>query len=213
MLLSGLLLGLANGGACLATCAAVLVPLFLGEGRRVSENGSLLARFMAGRLVGYLLFAVLAWAANWLILRDPALRTPVFAASYFILAGMMLAYGAGKLRLSCAVPTRQVRVQMGKIPALRPLIPALFGLLTGLNLCPPFLLAFTNAALNGTLLGSLGFFLAFFAGTSVYMIPVPFVGAFRKTTALQTIGKFSAVIMSFYYVFSGILLIFEGGVL
>src|SRR5512146_3319458 len=99
-MLSGFLLGLANGMTCLATCAAVLVPLFLGEGRRVRENGRLLAGFMAGRLTGYLLFGFLAWLVNWIILRDPALRSLIFGLTWFALAGLMLAYGAGWLRLA-----------------------------------------------------------------------------------------------------------------
>lgn len=214
MLISGFFLGVANGITCLATCAAVLVPLFLGEGQRLKENSLLLGKFLAGRLAGYLLFGVLAWAANWVILHEPAARSVIFGATYFLLAGMMLAYGAGKLHLTCAVTPRDLRARFGGYAWLRPWLPAVFGLLTGLNLCPPFLLAFTNAALNGTLIGSLAFFAAFFLGTSIYLLPVPLVGAFRSSPqtgqALQTIGKMAAVLMSLYYVYSGILLLIEG---
>lgn len=217
MLLSGFFLGIANGIACLATCAAVLIPLFLGEGRRVRENGLLLAKFLAGRLAGYLLFGMLAWAANWVILRDAAARSVIFGVTYFILAGMMIAYGMGKLRLTCGVTPRDLRTRLGGYTWLRPWLPVIFGLLTGLNLCPPFLLAFTNAALNGTLVGSLAFFAAFFLGTSIYLLPVPLVGALRASfqtgQALQTVGKMAAVLMSLYYVYSGILLFLEGVVL
>ena len=219
-MMGGFFLGLANGATCLATCAAVLVPLFLGEGRRVGENGWLLARFLIGRLAGYLLFGLLAWAANWFILRDSQVRSVIFAVVYFILAGVMLAYGAGKLKLNpCAITPRQMRAQFGRTIWLRPMLPTLFGLLTGFNLCPPFLLAFANAALNGTLVGSLLFFLAFFAGTSLYLLPLPLVGLFRSNSsagnsaALQTVGRLAAVMMSFYYVFSGVLLFFQGAVL
>lgn len=218
-MMGGFLLGLANGATCLATCAAVLVPLFLGEGRRVSENGGLLARFLAGRLVGYLLFGLLAWAANWLVLRDSNMRSVIYAVVYFLLAAMMLAYGAGKLNLSaCTITPRELRARFGRAAWLRPWLPALFGLLTGMNLCPPFLLAFTNAALNGTLLGSLLFFLAFFLGTSVYLLPLPLVGLIRggqatnSASALQTVGRLAAVMMSFYYVYSGMILFVQGAV-
>lgn len=215
MIFSGFLLGLANGGACLATCAAVLVPLFLGEGRKPSENGGLLARFLAGRLAGYLLFGLLAWLAGGLILIDPAVRSRLFALATFVLAGLMLAYGLGKLKIApCAVTPRQVRSRLGGLPALRPWIPVAFGLLTGVNLCPPFLMAFTNAALNGTLEGSLGFFAAFFVGTSLYLLPVPFVGLFRgHGAALQMVGRYSAALMSVYYIVSGVFTFLEGVIL
>lgn len=217
MLLNGFFLGLANGITCLATCAAVLIPLFLGEGRRVGENSRLLAKFLAGRLAGYLAFGLLAWTANWLVLHDPAARAIIFGAAYFILAGLMLAYGAGWLRLSCAVTPRDLRTRLGGRAWLRPWLPVIFGLLTGVNLCPPLLLAFTNAALNGTLVGSLAFFTAFFLGTSIYLLPVPLVGVLRGNLqtgqALQTIGKMAAVMMACYYVYSGILLFIEGAAL
>jgi sulfite exporter TauE/SafE len=222
MMIAGFLLGLSNGATCLATCAVVLVPLFLGEGRRAAENGSLLARFLAGRLAGYLLFGLLAWAANWLILRDSSLRSGIFGAAYVLLAGLMLAYGLGRLNLiSCAVTPRELRARFGRFAWLRPWLPALFGLLTGLNLCPPFLAAFTNAALNGTLLGSLLFFLAFFAGTSFFLLPIPLVGLFRQpkmdgiamNSAMQTVGRLAAILMSVFYIVSGVLLFFQGVVL
>ncbi len=219
--MSGFLLGLANGATCLATCAVVLVPFFLGEGRRVGENGWLLARFLIGRLAGYLLFGLLAWAANWLVLRDSEARSVVFAVAYFLLAGLMLAYGVGKLNMgACAITPRELRARFGRTVWLRPMLPVLFGLLTGLNLCPPFLLAFANAALNGTLGGSLLFFLAFFLGTSLYLLPLPLIGLLRNGgqaanthTAFQTVGRLAAVLMSVYYIFSGMMLFFQGAVL
>jgi hypothetical protein len=73
-------------------------------------------------------------------------------------------------------------------------------------------LAFTNAASTGTLVGSLVFFLAFFLGTSVYFIPIPFLGVFRRVSTLQIVGKFAAVIVALYYLGTGILLL-AGGVL
>lgn len=56
------LLGLSNGAVCLAYCAPVLIPYLLGEGKRISRNFAVLIRFLAGRLLGYLLFGIMAWA-------------------------------------------------------------------------------------------------------------------------------------------------------
>ena len=61
-MIRGLLLGLAVGPTCLASCVPAMVPVLIGtdQGRRIS--GLLTAKFLAGRLIGYLLFGLLAWA-------------------------------------------------------------------------------------------------------------------------------------------------------
>jgi len=209
MLLNGLLLGLANGISCLATCSAILIPLFLGEGGRVHQNSKLLVGFLGGRLVGYLLFGVLAWAMGWLLLREPSMQSILGGVAYLVLAGFMASYGLRK-PAPCLTSPHHLRTRLSRFPWLFPLV---LGLLTGLNLCPPFLLAFTNAALNGTLLGSLLFFLAFFIGTSIYLIPVPLLGAIRKPASTQLIGKMAAGLMALFYIVSGIIMIYQGVVL
>jgi hypothetical protein len=85
------------------------------------------------------------------------------------------------------------------------------GLLAGLKVCPPLLLAFTDAASSGTLGGSLLLFATFFLGTSLYFLPLPLLGAFTRMPDLRIVGKFAAVIVALYYLYSGILL-FAGGV-
>lgn len=228
--MQGFLLGLANGVTCLAYCAPVLIPLFLGQGRRVRQNGELMAQFLAGRLAGYLIFGLLAWATGRLIFGDSALRGVLFGGVYVLLGGLLALYGLGKtaegeghpltfeggkrpaavvrrMVLGCPIPLGMLRPYLKRWPAL---VPAALGLLTGLNICPPFLLAFTGAASSPTLIGSLLFFGAFFVGTSVFFLPVIFVGVFRNQAALQTIGKLTAVIMACFYLFSGILHIFGG---
>jgi hypothetical protein len=52
------LLGLANGGVCLAYCAPVLVPYLLGAGDTVRRSVVSVGEFLGGRLAGYLTFAV-----------------------------------------------------------------------------------------------------------------------------------------------------------
>jgi hypothetical protein len=205
--MQGLLLGLATGTTCLAYCAPVLVPLLLGEGKRTAQNWSVLVQFLGGRLGGYLLFGLLAWAANRLLLESAAYRSRIFAAAYIALAVLLLIYGLVKAPATCAGSAPEPRAWLSRWPAL---LPVSMGFLTGLNLCPPFLLAFTGAASAGTLLQSLAFFGTFFVGTSLYFIPLPFLGAFRHVQALRTIGKFAAVIVALYYLVTGIIL-FAGG--
>jgi sulfite exporter TauE/SafE len=87
------------------------------------------------------------------------------------------------------------------------LLPAFGGFTSGLNLCPPFILAITQASLTRSVSGSIYFFIAFFIGTSVYFIPMPFIAVFRKKQDFQLIGKFAAGIVGAIYLYKGIMLV------
>lgn len=58
--MKGFLLGLANGTSCLTLCAPVLVPYLLNEGDNVRRSLVTLGKFLTGRLLGYLVFGLLA---------------------------------------------------------------------------------------------------------------------------------------------------------
>lgn len=202
--MQGFLLGLANGTTCLAYCVPVLIPFLLGEGRRTRQNWMLLAKFLGGRLVGYLLFGLLAFLAGQLLLSAGRYRNQLFGAATIALAALLAWYGLAKPPTPCGGSFKGARLWLRRWPALLPLG---LGFLTGLNLCPPFLMAITGAAGNGTLWGSLLFFGAFFVGTSLYFIPLPFLGAFHRSEALRIIGKMTALLMALYYLYSGVLML------
>ncbi len=205
--MQGFLLGLANGVTCLAYCAPVLIPFMLGEGQKTRQNWAVLGKFLGGRLGGYLLFGVLAWLASQLIFGPAAYRNLLFGAIYVVLAALLLVYGLLKAPAPCVGSIRGARAFLRRWPLL---LPVGLGFLTGLNLCPPFLLAITSAAGAGSLAASLVFFLAFFVGTSVYFIPTAFVGLANRMSALQTVGKLAAVLIALYYLYSGIIYIAGG---
>jgi hypothetical protein len=207
--MQGFLLGLANGATCLAYCAPVLLPFMLGEGRQTRQNWGLLGRFLGGRLAGYLLFGLLAWLASQLTLGRAAYRNIILGGVYVVLAVLMAIYGFSKAPAACAGSLKGARKFLRRWPALLPLG---LGFLTGLNLCPPFLLAFAGAAEARSLAGCLAFFAAFFVGTSVYFVPMAFVGLMSRIDALRTVGKLAAGLMALYYVYSGIIYL-AGGML
>jgi sulfite exporter TauE/SafE len=212
--LEGLLLGLAVGTSCLATCAPVLVPVILGEGHRIGPNAIVLVQFLAGRLVGYLLFGLLAWCVGGLLSDDIAWRAPLFAMTYVVLAVLLFCYALARLRhtpgkpaMCCPGKDGPLRARLMRHPAL---LPVSLGLFTGLNLCPPFLLAFAAAAETASLAGSLAFFAAFFVGTSVYFVPMPLLGVLRNVSSLQTIAHLAAILVAVYYLGLGIVLLLGG---
>ena len=202
--MQGFLLGLASGATCLAYCAPVLVPLVLGEGRSAARNLGLVGQFLGGRLVGYLLFGLLAWSLGRLVPAAGEARGLIFGAVTIGLAVLLLVYGLVRTPVACAGELTGARAGLKRWPAL---LPAGLGFLTGLNVCPPFLLAFTSAARAGSVWGSLLFFFMFFLGTSVYMVPLSLVGALNRFQALRVIGKLAAVCMGLYYLYVGVALV------
>ncbi len=208
----GFLLGLANGTSCLAFCAPVLVPFLLIENRSVQENLVTLLKFLGGRLIGYLIFGLLAWIAGWLIGGLAVYQGLLYGGAYIGFSALLIAGVVIRPRRHTCAVNRPPKWVAGWTA----LLPVVMGLLAGLKLCPPMLLAFTGAANTGSLLDSLAFFIAFFAGTCVYFIPIVFVGAFRhinapeRVDALPIVGRFTAVMIAAYYILSGFLMLTGG---
>jgi hypothetical protein len=101
-----------------------------------------------GRLGGYLLFALLAWAVGGLLLEAGSYRALMIGGTYIGLSILLLAAVFRKKRQAsggCALSQAQARFR--RWPAL---IPVGMGLLAGLKVCLPLLLAFTDAAGSGT---------------------------------------------------------------
>lgn len=203
------ILGLSNGATCMAYCAPVLVPYLLGEGRSILRNSVLTAQFLLGRLVGYLLFAVLAWGINRSILQGLSKPDLVIGTAYVIFSLLLIYYGFFKTRTSCETTcTHGLRHKLMTILPVS--IPMIAGFVTGLSLCPPFLLAFTGAVEKTTVLQSMFFFFAFFLGTSIFFIPLPFSGLFRGFAALRIIGRMAAGLIGVYYLYSGLVMLIGG---
>ena len=208
-MMQGFLLGLANGTTCLAYCIPVLVPFLLQEGRNVRQNLGTMWKFLGGRLGGYVVFGLLAWATGNMLVAVANHQGLVIGTAYVGLSVLLL---VAVLRKQAPVPgacaVRGAQITLARWPAL---LPVGMGFLAGLRICPPLLLAFADAANTGTLAGSLILFLMFFLGSSIYFIPLSFLGAVARVADLRIVGRFAAVIVAVYYMFSGILL-FAGGV-
>lgn len=202
----GFVLGVGTGAVCLGTCGPVLIPFLMGEARTVWQNAGVTAAFLSGRLIAYLLVGLLSGIAG-ITLLNPLRLKPCFIGSLFVLLSIsMLFYGFFRFKQVC----------LGHNPGMshnwRPgkgigLFPFLVGMLTGLNLCPPFLLAIAAATQTGKWTGGIAYFFFFFLGTLLFFIPLPFVGFFRKSQATRVIGKFASIVAGLYYLYKGSILI------
>lgn len=207
--MQGFLLGLANGTTCLAFCAPALIPFLMHEGQAVRQNLVTLAKFLGGRMGGYLIFGLLAWATGSLLSSAAGYGGLLIGIAYIGLSVLLLVAVLRNKAPAGGCAFEGARATLSRWPAL---LPAGMGFLAGLKVCPPLLLAFADAASTGTFVGSLILFLTFFLGTSIYFIPLSFLGAFRRVSGLRIVGQFAAVIIALYYLYAGILL-FTGGVL
>ena len=209
-----LVLGLVTGPVCLATCGPVVVPWILVQPKGLRVHGRQLFLFLAARLAGYLVFASIAWSAGSLIPRSWAGRSWLFGCIELLLAAALVVYAAGwPLRRCLSAPASSRLVQIGESagepPSPRSSGALVLGFLTGINLCPPFLVAGVRAAQLGTLPAALLFFVCFFAGTVVWFLPFLSMGFVQRTPALVTVARMVAVLLACWYGFSGVSILIE----
>ena len=208
---TALFLGLTSGGSCLISCGPLAAALLASEEISLKRSSALLTVFLSGRLFGYLGWAILSWLLGWVIFqnaRGPAL----FSAADLVLGGWLIYYGIRRPVLShgscpgsnlnsldSSWRSRQTFFRSG-----------VWGFLSGLQICPPFLTAVTEAAKTGSLGGSLLFFLLFYLGTGIWFIPFPFIGTLGRFRQVAQVARFCALPLGAYYIYSGFISIAGG---
>lgn len=202
----GLILGLSNGTACLSTCAPVMLPYLLHGGKSVKQNYMCLLRFLFGRLAGYICASIVAWLLGRAFLHDIAVRSWTLAISYILLSATLVLYSLKQRKHKCSFLCMD-RLLLGFVNRQSVFYPVLLGFLTGVNICPPFLIAIAEAASASGILESILFFAMFFIGTSVFFLPLPFLGLLRKSEALKTIGLLTLFIIALYYLLRGLIIL------
>lgn len=211
----GFLLGLSSGLTCLASCAPVLLPLLVGVRGGVRHHGVLMGEYLAGRLAGYLCFGLLVWlGARWM--PEGAVEHPAFKGLLYLgMGGLMLLHGVRAFRAplqagaaaashhgACVVSPWRVRMWLARWPSV---LPAALGLLSGLNLCPPFVVALTQGGLAESAGGVILFFGSFFLATALFFVPLPLVGTFSKRPGATHVAAFAGLLVGLFFLYSGTL--------
>jgi sulfite exporter TauE/SafE len=195
MMWQGFLLGLSTGVFCLGYCAPVLVPYVLAEVRpQLRMNLGLVGQFLLGRLAAYALFGLAAGCLGvWV---GGSLPRWVIALSLVVLSSLLILYA-----LAQNLP-RPALCRLMKGHSAR--MPSVLGFLTGINPCPPFLLAAAYVFEGADPLGGVLLFLAFFVGTSLYMLPLAFVGLLSRYEQIREVARLTAVIVGVVFMLMGI---------
>ena len=193
---SGFTLGLASGGYCFWSCAAVMGPYMVCTSPAASSTrwatfaGSFytLAWYNLGRLLAYLGAGL---AVTWLALRGATLPPVVQGVTQLVL-GLLL----GLVLLRRTAPA-------GCLPPRRRRVGALtMGLLQGLHPCPPFLAAMALTLTRPSITTGLLLFLSLFAGTALLTLPLAFIEPLRRRTWLTHLARAAGLAVCLYLVAS-----------
>jgi sulfite exporter TauE/SafE len=189
-LTEGIALGLATGHICLATCGPVYATFLMEKQRTFARQVVTVLELSLGRFITYLLVGAIAGMFGRQV---SELQREYFTfAAYLLFSGYLIVSAVRSKRCEggCAVG-RWSRFSEW---------PIVLGMLTGINICPSFLLAFTRSfELSGPVAGMF-FFAAFFAGTSVFLIPLSFVGLLGYKRHFRTLARFAAVGVAAWFI-------------
>lgn len=190
----GLVVGLALGPACLASCGPVACAAVCGAAGCGRPAARALILFLAGRLAAY---AAVGALAGWLAAGElPGAAAAISAAE--LVLGLALAASAFSWSRAAAAA--------GACPPRRATSPLLLGALVGLRPCPQFLLALAAAARSGGVGGGLACFLGLFAGSSLYFAPLAALRprSERGRSRLLGLGATAALLAGLLFAVSGL---------
>ena len=198
------ILGLGSGSACLVTCGMVMFPYLMAGEAGVKKIAIDLMLFLLSRMVIYFILATLAWYFGQALFSSAVMRSFLPGILYIVFAGMLIWYSISR--------HRQVRCPAGIITKVenRRLIPVFLGVVNSLGFCPALFLIITKGAVQLTLVQSYVSFLAFFAGSSLWFLPLPLAGKLRKKEIIRTIGVFATGIAGTIFIIKGITILIGG---
>ncbi|MBT7469769.1 MAG: sulfite exporter TauE/SafE family protein [Candidatus Cloacimonetes bacterium] len=193
-LLNGAALGLATGTSCLATCSPIYLPYLISEDRKLSKSLLAVMEISAGRFVSYLAFGALAGFAGAKIATT---NREIFTSIAYILLSIYLVFSAvrtDRKSKGCNIPKMTKFTQNG----------IFLGILTGINFCPSFLIALSKAVDLGGVTSGMMLFLGFFFGTSVFLIPLAFIGQLSKVSIIKTVAQYASILVAIWFTFAGV---------
>lgn len=180
-----LLAGLSVGAFCLTYCFPFMGVVLGAEERSPGKNFAVLLEFLAGRLAGYLCFGLLVGYLGEKF--NPVWLRRATDISFIVLSVALLLYLLGLVREKgfCRTPS-----WLKKSP------PVFMGFFMGINVCPPFLLSVTYVFSQHNPFYGAVYFALFFLASSLYFLPVVFLGLASKAREFRILARTSGFIVS-----------------
>lgn len=196
---SGLLLGLSTGMYCLGACLPLLFPYLVMEKRGFKENALMLIEFSLGRLLGYVVIGLLAGLIGMQV--QSLLFKKILAVIMIFSAILLIMVSVGKSfpHLGfCRLINNNPQIKKSHF---------IFGLLIGINICPPFVVGVSYVVQLGSICGGILFFLGFFIGSTLFFLPLLGSSWFSKKDNLRTSAAVSAMLAGLWFLGYGIFLL------
>lgn len=198
------ILGLSSGSACLVTCGMVMFPYLMAGSASPKKIIADLSVFMLTRLVIYFLLATIAWFFGQAVFTNPVMKNVVPGLLYVVFAVMLVWYSIGRNRKN-ECPAKIVTTVNNK-----KLIPVFLGVVNSFGFCPALFIILTKSATQNTLIQSYLAFLAFFIGSSLWFLPLPFAGKIRKKQVIETIGILATGLAGTIFIIKGLTILIGG---
>lgn len=203
-MLDSLILGVSSGSACVATCGIVMFP-YLMSGSAGTKNITVdLSIFMLARFIVYFILATLSWYFGQALFSNPVIRNIVPGILYIGLSIMLVYYSISKSRKANCPAKMFTAINNKK------LIPIILGIVNSLGFCPALFIVLTKGATQNNLMQSYLAFTAFFIGSSIWFLPLPFVGKIKKGDVLKTIGILATGLAGIIFMIKGITILIGG---
>lgn len=193
-LAEGFMLGLATGSVCLVTCTPIYLPYLLSEERKLIKSIGVVAEISAGRFFSYIAFGAIA---GYIGANISNINRTLFTSIAYILLSFYLVLSAVRAR------QHDKKCHVSKFAQITKSA-FILGILTGLNFCPAFLIALSKAVNLGGVVSGMMLFLGFFAGTTLYLIPIAFLGQLSRIQIMKKIGQVASLVIAAWFIFSGI---------
>jgi len=198
------------------------------EDRPFRKNTGLVLKFLGGRLAGYLCFGIVLgylgekFDSRWLRL--------VTDISFIFLSILLLLYLTGlstgvKVFMSLSFPRKResrtgsptktfgddniIEHKKDNACVQERSNPCIMGFLMGLNLCPPFLLSMAYVLSRHSILYGAVYFALFFLSSSIYFLPLVFIGGLSKAAEFRKLARWSGFVVGILFLVYGIYSIFH----
>ncbi|MBN1948658.1 MAG: sulfite exporter TauE/SafE family protein [Candidatus Cloacimonetes bacterium] len=193
-LVRGWLLGIATGTTCLSTCLPVYLPYLLTEERTGKQSFRIVLEITIGRFLSYIAFgAIFGFVGS----RLPVESRSFFTSLAYVLLSIYLVISFFRIHRNSRHCRNLMWMQLTRNPFL-------LGILTGISFCPAFLIAVSNAIEISGVLSGISLFAGFFLGTSLFIIPISFLGALSRITNLRKIALAASILVAIFFFYKGI---------
>lgn len=197
MIINGFMSGLSAGIFCMGYCYPALGPLLFSLPRSSWRDSAwCLGIFLSGRLLAYVLVGSICGIAGRSVPEISGFLQKAVPFLHGALGVFLISYGA----FSFFNHARWCRYFAKNLK--RSLF--LAGVITGINICPPFLIAILAAVSFSDIGRSILYFLSFFIATALWMVPLVIIHYFSRKDEVRRAARIIAVTCGIWFVYQAI---------